>query len=70
MALAAVLAALKGRGRPQSLKQFHTDIAWHAKVAVSLPSGYAVGVVDSWASWDGEDEVTNRVSGTPPPSLE
>ncbi|QQP40537.1 Hypothetical protein FKW44_014616 [Caligus rogercresseyi] len=28
------------------LNMFHTDIAGHAKVAVSLPRGYAAGVVD------------------------
>ncbi|QQP40075.1 Hypothetical protein FKW44_014002, partial [Caligus rogercresseyi] len=30
----------------KALNMFHTDIAWHAKVAISLPSGNATGVVD------------------------
>ncbi|QQP37660.1 Hypothetical protein FKW44_018016 [Caligus rogercresseyi] len=40
----------------------HTDIAWHAKVAVSLPSYWSGG--PHGPPRDGENEVTNRVPGT------
>ncbi|QQP56428.1 Hypothetical protein FKW44_001098 [Caligus rogercresseyi] len=30
----------------KALNMFHIDFTWHAKVAVSLPSGYAIGLVD------------------------
>ncbi|QQP56065.1 Hypothetical protein FKW44_000614 [Caligus rogercresseyi] len=46
MALAAVLAVWRVVADLKALDKFHTDIAWHAKVAVSLQSGYNTGVVD------------------------
>ncbi|QQP41965.1 Hypothetical protein FKW44_016488 [Caligus rogercresseyi] len=37
MTLAAVLAVWRVVADLKALDKFHTDIAWHAKVAVSLP---------------------------------
>ncbi|QQP51381.1 Hypothetical protein FKW44_012724 [Caligus rogercresseyi] len=63
--------SVKGRGRPQGLKQLHTDITWHAKVAVSLPSAYVTGLVDligllGWGRRSHQPGSWHR----PPPSME
>ncbi|QQP37061.1 Hypothetical protein FKW44_022365, partial [Caligus rogercresseyi] len=41
----AVLGAYRVVADLKALIMLHTDITWHANVAVSLPSGYA-----AWAS--------------------
>ncbi|QQP41716.1 Hypothetical protein FKW44_016176 [Caligus rogercresseyi] len=55
----------------KALNMFHTDIAWHAKVAVSLPIGYATGVVDLMGLLRMEKRKSpTGFLATPPPSLE
>ncbi|QQP56505.1 Hypothetical protein FKW44_001190, partial [Caligus rogercresseyi] len=55
-------------GHSSALNMIHADIAWHAKVADSLPSGYATGVGDLMGLLGmGENEVTIGVPGTAAP---